>query len=206
MAGPAEAVHVVRSGDTLSSLAARAYGHASDWAWLWSANKTTVTDPNLIYAGQALKVPAAPPPPGWVPALVPLPRPPADSQPRAGDYSQPRAAVGATTATVLQDAPAAPARNGTYDCAGLEELWGAAGGNPAAAFTAAEIAMAESGGNPDAVSPTDDYGLWQVNGSHGPLATLNPQANARAAVQISGDGTNWSPWTTFETGAYAGRC
>ena len=31
-------------------------------------------------------------------------------------------------------------------------------------------------------------------------------ANARAAVQISRDGTDWTPWTTYQTGAYAGPC
>ena len=71
---------------------------------------------------------------------------------------------------------------------------------------AAEIAMAESGGNPNAVSPTDDFGLWQINGSHGSEATLNPLGNAEAAVAISGGGSNWGAWTTFTSGAYAGRC
>ena len=33
---------------------------------------------------------------------------------------------------------------------------------------AAEIAMAESGGRQYALSPTNDYGYWQINGSHGP--------------------------------------
>jgi hypothetical protein len=48
--------------------------------------------------------------------------------------------------------------------------------------------------------------LWQINGSHGSLASLNPIANARAAVIISGNGSNWSPWTTYVSGAYIGRC
>jgi len=29
---------------------------------------------------------------------------------------------------------------------------------------------------------------------------------AKAAVSISGDGANWTPWTTFTSGAYQGRC
>ena len=95
---------------------------------------------------------------------------------------------------------------GYYSCAMLEHLWDSVGGNPAAAFVAAEIATAESGGNPRAISPTDDFGLWQINGSHGALASLDPIANAKAAVIISGNGSNWSPWTTFVSGAYIGRC
>ncbi len=69
---------------------------------------------------------------------------------------------------------------------------------------AAEIAMAESGGNPNAISPTNDFGLWQINGSNGSLATLNPSANAHSAVVLSDNGTNWRPWTTYTSGAYCG--
>lgn len=95
---------------------------------------------------------------------------------------------------------------GYYNCSMLEHLWDSVGGNPAAAYVAAEIATAESGGNPRAISPTDDFGLWQINGSHGALASLDPIANAKAAVIISGNGSNWTPWTTFVSGAYIGRC
>ncbi|HEY2279277.1 MAG TPA: transglycosylase SLT domain-containing protein [Streptosporangiaceae bacterium] len=96
--------------------------------------------------------------------------------------------------------------HGVYSCSGLETLWKNAGGSSAEAFTAAEIAMAESGGNPNAISPTDDFGLWQINGSHGSMATLNPAGNARSAVSISSDGRNWGPWTTYTSGAYRGKC
>lgn len=86
---------------------------------------------------------------------------------------------------------------GIYSFTALETLWRAAGGNPAVEVTAACIAEHESGGNPNAISPTDDWGLWQINASHGPAqATLNPYANAVAAVAISADGINWGPWTT----------
>ena len=72
---------------------------------------------------------------------------------------------------------------------------------------AASIAMAESGGRQYAHSPTNDYGYWQINGSHGPgMATYNAYGNARAAVLISGYGSNWHPWSTYTSGAYYGRC
>ena len=97
--------------------------------------------------------------------------------------------------------------SGTLGCSGLEALWEAAGGSSSEAFMAAEIAMAESGGNQYALSPTNDYGYWQINGSHGPsMATYNPIGNAKAAISISSDGTNWDAWTTYTSGAYAGRC
>lgn len=95
---------------------------------------------------------------------------------------------------------------GTLDCSGLEQLWIGAGGNPNAAFIAAEIAMAESGGQQYATGPFGEEGYWQINPVNGPLATYNPYGNARAAIILSDDGTNWSAWTTYTQGLYYGRC
>jgi len=95
---------------------------------------------------------------------------------------------------------------GTLTCAGLERLWEDAGGNPAHAFMAAEIAMAESGGQQYALSPTNDYGYWQINSAHGALATFNALGNARSAIILSHNGANWSPWTTYTLRLYVGRC
>lgn len=101
----------------------------------------------------------------------------------------------------------APRVLANYSCSALEQLWTAEGGWAGAAFTAAEIARAESGGNPSAISPTSDYGLWQINSSNRPGSEmLNPFANAREAISLSGNGSNWSPWTTYTSGAYRGQC
>jgi hypothetical protein len=107
--------------------------------------------------------------------------------------------------------PRGPAPSGgTLSCRSLEALWESAGGSPRAAFLAAEIAMAESSGRQYAslynTNGTTDRGYWQINSVHGSLSTFDAHANARSAVLISGNGTNWSPWTTYQTGAYAGRC
>jgi soluble lytic murein transglycosylase-like protein len=120
----------------------------------------------------------------------------------------PSAPVLPSTAPVHTSAPVVPvsAPVGDYSCSALESLWVSVGGNPADEFIAAQIATAESGGNPNAISPTDDYGLWQINASHGAQATLNPTLNAEAAVSISDDGTNWDPWTTYTSGIYASEC
>lgn len=83
-----------------------------------------------------------------------------------------------------------------YTYAQLEQVWINAGGNPQVAPVAAAVAMAESGGNPNAVSPSNDYGLWQINSIHGAQATLDVMSNARAAVAISNNGQNWGPWCT----------
>jgi len=85
-----------------------------------------------------------------------------------------------------------------YTYAQLQQLWRSVGGSAIAAPFAAAVALAESGGNSsDAHTNTDgstDRGLWQINSIHGGLSTLDPTANARAAVQISNNGTNWRPW------------
>jgi hypothetical protein len=104
--------------------------------------------------------------------------------------------------------------HGTLSCSGLERLWEKAGGAPSAAHMAASIAMAESGGQQDPPSNAGmnsngmtDVGYWQINsGFHPSLATADPIGNAKAAIQLSNDGQDWSPWVTYTTGAYQGKC
>ena len=99
---------------------------------------------------------------------------------------------------------------GTLSCSGLEALWESVGGSRSAAHMAAEIAMAESSGQQNATdnntNGSTDRGYWQINSIHGALSTYDPAGNARAAVQLSGNGTDWSPWVTYNTGAYQGKC
>ena len=88
----------------------------------------------------------------------------------------------------------------------LEQLWVDQGGSRAAADMAAAIAQAESGGDPNAVdydsNGSVDRGLWQINSVHGSLSTFDVDANARAAIELSSNGTDWEPWVTYQTGAY----
>jgi hypothetical protein len=110
----------------------------------------------------------------------------------------------------IPGAVATASEHGNLGCADLEALWESAGGSRAAAFTAAEIAMAESSGRQYAslvnTNGTTDRGYWQINSSHGSLSTFGAHGNARAAVLISANGADWSPWVTWQTGAYAGKC
>jgi LysM repeat protein len=182
--------YIVRSGDTLAKIASRYYHNASDWQYLYHENAKTISNPNLIYAGERLFIPATAHSNSTLTSSVPKP----------AKAAQPAAQPVARTAASVT------ASQGMYSCSGLEQLWEQAGGSSAHAFMAAEIAMAESGGNPNAISPTDDFGLWQINGSHGSLATLNALQNAKSAIILSDDGTNWGPWTTYHSGAYVGRC
>jgi hypothetical protein len=96
--------------------------------------------------------------------------------------------------------------NGTLSMPELETLWVQAGGPASAEHLAAAIAEAESGGSINSTdhdsNGTVDRGLWQINSIHGTQSTYDPLANAQAAVAISNQGSNWTPWVTFNSGAY----
>jgi LysM repeat protein len=173
----------VRSGDTLSGIAARFYHNPARWTWIYAANRSKIHNPNSIYVGEKLTIPYH------------APTGTAAYTPRHAKKPQ---------STVLTSS--AKKLSGNLGCSGLEALWVAAGGAKSHAFVAAEIAMAESGGRQYAHSPTNDFGYWQINGVHGAMATYNPIGNAKAAIAISGNGTHWGAWTTYVTGAYRGRC
>ena len=96
----------------------------------------------------------------------------------------------------------------TYSFSQLEALWISAGGSRASAPTAAAVALAESGGNPKIPNRqgVPAYGLWQINiaSNANPedllAQVLDPLGNAKAAVAISGNGTNWNPWYLHQRG------
>src|ERR1700761_3287181 len=171
--------YTVQRGDTLSSIAQRFYGRAADWNRLFQANKSVISNPDMIFPGEVLNLP------GTLPAATPA------SSPGHGGSSQ------VTTTSML---------SGTLSCSGLEDLWEQAGGAASQAVTAASIAEAESGGQQFATGTGGERGYWQINPNHGSLSTYDPLGNAKAAVIISGGGANWTPWTTFTSGAYLGRC
>jgi nucleoid-associated protein YgaU len=50
--------HTVKSGDTLSKIAKEAYGDANAYMKIFEANKPMLSDPNKIYPGQNLRIPA----------------------------------------------------------------------------------------------------------------------------------------------------
>jgi len=82
------------------------------------------------------------------------------------------------------------------------------------AVTAAAIAMAESAGNPGAqgdygnpvAGQYNAFGLWQINTGENPEfvgANLDdPQTNASAAYQLYSAAGGFSPWSTYNSGAY----
>ena len=61
------------------------------------------------------------------------------------------------------------------------------------------VMRCESGGNPNAVSPTNDHGLMQINavnfGRFGGRSPYDPQANLEVAYAMSGGGYSWGAWS-----------
>jgi resuscitation-promoting factor RpfC len=121
-------VYTVVAGDTLSRISARFCGTAADYPSLAAASG--ISDPNLIYAGQAIKLRChhrAPP------AASPAP------SASANDGAASGSSAGSSTAA---PAPAQQAQVGTAGMSAFESC----------------VISHESGGNPQAVNPSSDAG------------------------------------------------
>jgi LysM repeat protein len=137
--------YTVKSGDTLSAIAAHEYGRAADWPAVWWANRHQVKNPSLITAGQRLTLPASGTVAPWlaraataaIPAAAPAPAP---AQPTSATASASATASGATAAPAPAPAPAAGSSGGVN--------WSA-------------IAACESGGNWSADTGNGFYGGLQ---------------------------------------------
>jgi nucleoid-associated protein YgaU len=138
--------YTIRPGDTLSAIAARAYGSAADWPAIWWANRRQVPDPDMITTGQRLALPSSHQVPPWLA----------------------RAALAAAAAA--RPAPAAPAGAAPADPAAAAQA-----SSPAPASSGgvnwSAIAACESGGNWAASTGNGFYGglqfteqTWLANG------------------------------------------
>lgn len=104
----------------------------------------------------------------------------------------------------------ATSTGGNLSFAQLEAVWIQAGGSKTLAPLMAAIALAESGGNPNATNPTDNngkqtsWGLWQISlGNHNePASNWNdPLENAKLALGKWKTQGLWA-WGTYTSGAY----
>lgn len=50
-------IYEVVSGDSLSKIAKREYGNASEWKRIYDANRDVLDNPDKIFPGQKLKIP-----------------------------------------------------------------------------------------------------------------------------------------------------
>lgn len=76
-------------------------------------------------------------------------------------------------------------------------LWVQAGGPAQSAAMAAAVADASSGLDPERETEADGVtkrGLFQIASTLGPMSTVDPLANMRAAVSLSSGGTNFRKW------------
>lgn len=91
---------------------------------------------------------------------------------------------------------------GAQDCQHLADIWTSNGGDPSKAALFASIAICESSGDPNQENSIGATGLWQVlQSAHPEWASQNlkdPNVNAKAAIQISSNGTNTSPWVSSQ--------
>jgi LysM repeat protein len=168
------AKYVVKSGDTLASIAKQLYASADYWPVLYQANQATVRYASQIRVGQALTVPAKP-------AKVP-------SAPKVLALTAP--------------APLPASSGQGYSSASSAKTTSASTGS-SSSFQACVIA-AESGGNPQVMNSSGHYGLYQFSAStwaeyggnpadfgHASVAEQNQVfANAMAA----GGRSNWAPY------------
>jgi Transglycosylase-like domain/LysM domain len=129
------ASYTVQQGDSLSAIAAHTYGKAADWPAVWWVNRHQVANPNLITAGQRLRLPASGQVPAWMAraAQAAIPAPPPAPAAVSVTQASPSAAASVSTA--------APASSGGAN-------WSA-------------IAACESGGNWSASTGNGFYGGLQ---------------------------------------------
>lgn len=202
---PSGGEYTVEPGDSLWKIASRYLGDGSRYWDLVEANKekypSIAKNPNLIYAGWKLTIPGT----------------------SASSYTSPKTgstspAPSSTTpaANPNVSAPAAGAKGGKALYAWLQR----AGLSGEQLKTAWAVGMAESGGNPNAFNGnanTGDksYGLFQINmiGKLGPARLkqynlssnddlFNPEVNIAVMIKMSGNCTNWQPWSAYKNGSH----
>jgi len=169
----AQASYTVKQGDTLSEIAAHAYGNAANWPAVWWPNRHQMPNPNVIAAGQRLRMPAS----GHVPAWMA----------RAANAAISDPATAPTAASVSQGAaPAATPASTAAPASSDGANWSA-------------IAACESGGNWSANTGNGFYGGLQFTqqtwlayggGQYASSANLATQAQQIAVAQrvLAGQG------------------
>lgn len=165
----------VKPGDTLSAMAADLCSSAARWPGMYAANRDKLSNPNVIYPGQSLRVRCD------------------DTSPPAVPQAQViQAAAVQVPQTQQQAAPQAPAStSGTrYSGSGAMQQC---------------IISRESGGNPDVTNASGHYGLYQFSestwvGSGGSAADFGhasvAEQNRVFAQAVAARG--YSDWTPYD--------
>ncbi len=198
----AASTYTVQPGDSLWAIAQRFLGAGNRYPELVEANKgrypSIEKNPNLIHPGWVLTIP------GGAGRVTP------------GTNGDDTATPGTTTPVPTTPAPAPGASGGRALLGWLQ----AAGLSGEKLRTAWAVGMAESGGNPRAHNGNrntgdNSYGLYQINmiDRLGPARLrqynlrsnedlFDPATNIRVMMQMSGNCTNWQPWSAYKNGSY----
>jgi LysM repeat protein len=185
----ASAEYVVKSGDTLASIAAHLYSSADYWPVLYWANHAKIQYANEIQVGQVLAVPAKP---AKVPAapteLSSAPAPAPAAAPVTASSAASSGGSYSSTGTTQQAAPVQTVS--TYS--------GSTG-----SFQACVISR-ESGGNPQVTNGSGHYGLYQFSASTWAAyggnaadfgnASVAEQNQVFANAMAAGGQSNWAPY------------
>ena len=172
------AKYIVKSGDTLASIAQHLYASADYWPVLYWANHATITYASQIQVGQALTVPNKP---------AKIPGAPQELAPAAPAATHGQFRVGLLVG-----------QRGTRRRATASTYSGSAG-----SFQACVIAR-ESGGNPQVMNGSGHYGLYQFSASTWAAYGGNPADFGHASVAeqnqvfanaiAAGGQSNWAPY------------
>jgi hypothetical protein len=108
-------------------------------------------------------------------------------------------------------AGASASPGGTLSKSQIVSLWTANGGAASTANVAAAVAMQESSGRTGVTSHNPDggtnVGLWQldtkgVGAGHTVAQLQDANTNAQITIMHSANGTKWSAWEAYTSGAY----
>lgn len=175
---PAPASYHVQWGDTLSQVALEFYGSASDYPEIQAANPQ-IQDPDLIYAGDTLKIPAA----GSRPARLHANSLPVVKgyTPKHAAYTPRHAAPSAAPLAVMHAAPAGNITVASGNMAQIARYLMEHGATKSAAAGIAACVWGESLGNPESVG-SGGFGLigWTGNTTGLPAGYFGPTGNVPA--------------------------
>jgi LysM repeat protein len=170
------AKYVVKPGDSLASIAKHLYFSSDYWTVLYWANQGQIKYANEINVGQVLSVPAKP-------AKIPSGPEALAASPAPTGYSSAGPATPTSTPAPVQTESSSTGSGGSFQAC---------------------VIAAESGGNPQVMSSSGYYGLYQFSASTWAAYGGNPAdfGNASVAEQnqvfdnaiAAGGASNWSQY------------
>jgi hypothetical protein len=174
------AKYIVKSGDTLASIAKHLYASGDYWPVLYWANHATIKYASQIHVGQTLTVPGKP---------AKIPAPPKDLAPAA--QAPTTASSGRGSSSASSSSSSSSVSTATVSTSGY------------GAFQACVISR-ESGGNPQVMNASGHYGLYQFSASTWAAYGGNPADFGHASVaeqnqvfanaMAAGGRSNWAPY------------